>query len=197
MDRRTAIRNLALVIGSAAVLPACTKENPTAHFKHFDVTSDQEALVADLAETIIPKTKSPGAKDLNLDKFIWLMLDDCSKKEDQQAFFKGMDKFNELTKKMYNKSFADCSKTERAAILNTFEKKSDEKKAAIKPKAKKADAKKPEEKRDELQAFYVTVKGLTVYGYTQSQYFMTKEIVYELVPGRYNAHFPVKNNMKA
>ncbi|MFB9844986.1 gluconate 2-dehydrogenase subunit 3 family protein [Mucilaginibacter ginsenosidivorans] len=194
MDRRTAIRNLALVLSSAAILPACTKDNPTAHFKHFDVTGDQEALIADLAETIIPKTTTPGAKDLNLDKFVWLMLDDCTKKEDQQAFFKGMDKFNDLTKKMYSKSFADCSKTEKAAILATFEKKPGAKPTGRNPSGKKDD--KPE-KKDELQAFYGTVKGLTVFGYTQSQYFMTKEIVYELVPGRYNAHFPVKNNMKA
>lgn len=194
MDRRTAIRNLALVLSSAAILPACTKDNPTAHFKHFDITGDQETLVADLAETIIPKTTTPGAKDLNLDKFVWLMLDDCTKKEDQDAFFKGMDKFNDLTQKMYNKRFADCSKTEKAAILGTFEKKPGDKPAGSRPAGKKGDK---AEKKDDLQAFYGTVKGLTVFGYTQSQYFMTKEIVYELVPGRYNAHFPVKNNMKA
>ncbi len=70
MDRRTAIRNLALVIGGAALLPACTKQNPIAHFKHFDISLDQQNLVTDMAETIIPKTSTPGATDLNLDKFV-------------------------------------------------------------------------------------------------------------------------------
>jgi len=173
MNRRTAIRNLALVLGSAAILPACTEHSPVAHFKHFDVNIDQQSLVAGIAETIIPKTTSPGATDLNLDKFIWLMVDDCSKKADQQSFLKGLREFNDLTKKMYSKSFADCSKAEKTAILKSFDKNKTYSK--------------------DLLGFYNTVHGLTVYGYTESQYFMTKEIVYELIPGRYNAHFPVKN----
>ncbi len=73
MDRRSALRNLALVIGSAAILPRCTFKSPVVHHIHFDVTMDQETLVADMAETIIPKTTTPGAKELNLDQFVWLM----------------------------------------------------------------------------------------------------------------------------
>jgi hypothetical protein len=174
MDRRTAIRNLALVIGGAALLPACTKHNPTAHFKHFDINLDQYNLVADIAETIIPKTSTPGATELGLDKFVWLMVDDCAKKEDQQAFLKGMAEFNDVPRKMYSKSFADCSKGEKEQVLKSLEKKGNS-------------------YSKDLQSFYQATKELTVFGYTESKYFMTKEIVYELVPGRYNAYFPVKN----
>lgn len=187
MDRRTAIRNLALVIGSVYALPSCTKSNPTAHFKSFDINIEQQTLVADMAEAIIPKTATPGAKDLNIDKFIWLMLDDCTKKTDQTAFFKGMNEFEALTQKNYNKGFSDCSKDEKLAVLNTFENKD----------KKDTKDKKDDKYSKELHAFYNTVKGLTVFGYTQSQYFMTKEIVYELIPGRYNAHYPVKNSKPA
>jgi len=174
MDRRTAIRNLALVIGGAALLPACTTHNPVAHFKHFDITFDQQTLVTDMAETIIPKTTTPGATDLNLYGFVMKMVDDCSTKKDQQAFVKGMGEFNDVPKKLFNKSFADCSKKEKEDVLNSFEKKNNG-------------------YSKELNAFYGAVKGLTVFGYTESKYFMTKEVVYELVPGRYNAYFPVKN----
>ena len=106
MDRRTAIRNLAIVIGGAALLPACTKHNPIAHFKHFDIDLDQQTLITDIAETIIPKTNTPGATDLNLYGFIMKMLDDCSKKEDQQAFLKGMGEFNTVPQKLFKKDFA-------------------------------------------------------------------------------------------
>ena len=174
MDRRTAIRNLALVIGGAALLPACTTHNPVAHFKHFDITFDQQTLITDMAETIIPKTTTPGATDLNLYGFVMKMVDDCSTKKDQQAFVKGMGEFNDVPKKLLNKSFADCSKKEKEDVLNTFEKKDNG-------------------YSKDLNAFYGTVKSLTVFGYTESKYFMTKEVVYELVPGRYNAYFPVKN----
>src|ERR1700712_1824056 len=174
MDRRTALRNLALVIGGAALLPACTAHNPTAHFKHFDITFDQQSLITDMAETIIPKTTTPGATELNLYGFIMKMVDDCSEKKDREAFLKGMGEFNDVPKKLFNKSFADCGKKEKEEVLNSFEKKDNG-------------------YSKELNAFYGTVKGLTVFGYTESKYFMTKEVVYELVPGRYNAYFPVKN----
>ena len=101
------------------------------------------------------------------------MLDDCTKKEDQDAFFKGMTQFNDLTQKMYGKNFTDLKKDQKAAVLKTFDKNKTYSK--------------------ELDSFYSRVHGLTVWGYTESKYFMTKEIVYELIPGRYNAHFPVKN----
>jgi len=183
MDRRSAIRNLAFVMGSAALLPYCTPGKPTVHYTHFDVNLEQQNLVAALAETIIPKTTSPGAIDLGLDKFVWLMLDDCTKKSDQDAFFKGLGEFNDLVKKTYNKSFSDCTKDEKAAVLNNFQNKPDQKKAD------------PAEDKysKELRGFYGRIHWLTVFGYTESKYFMTKEIVWELVPGRYNAYFPVKN----
>lgn len=174
MDRRTAIRNLALVIGGAALLPACTAHNPIAHYKHFDISLDQQSLITDMAETIIPKTNTPGATDLNIYSFIIIMLDDCTKKTDQQAFFKGMGQFNDVPEKMFNKSFANCSKKEKEDVLISFEKKDNT-------------------YSKELLAFFNTVKGLTVFGYTESKYFMTKQVVYELVPGRYNAYYPVKN----
>jgi hypothetical protein len=94
-----------------------------------------------------------------------------------------------IAPKSYNKNFVDCTKQEKLSLLKTFESKGKPEQHNINP---------PHDKYSkELHAFYGTVKGLTVFGYTESKYFMTKEIVYELVPGRYNAMYPVKNNMKA
>ncbi|WP_426668102.1 gluconate 2-dehydrogenase subunit 3 family protein [Mucilaginibacter sp. McL0603] len=174
MDRRTAIRNLAIVIGGAVLLPACTKHNPIAHFKHFDIDLDQQTLITDMAETVIPKTNTPGATDLNLYGFIMKMMDDCTKKEDQQTFLKGMREFNTVPQKLFKKDFAACTKQQKEEVLKSFEKKDNG-------------------YSKDLLSFYNTVKGLTVFGYTESKYFLTKEVVYELIPGRYNAYFPVKN----
>ena len=40
-------------------------------------------------------------------------------------------------------------------------------------------------------AFYRAARQLTIDGYVGSQFFMTKEVVYELVPSRYHGYFPV------
>ena len=108
MNRRTLIKNLALVIGSATMLPSCLKGNKSAsvHLKNLPISGDQEILLSDICETIIPKTTTPGSKDLNLHLFVMKMVDDCYKKKDQQAFIVGMGQFtDDDVKKKYNKSF--------------------------------------------------------------------------------------------
>src|ERR1700693_5168461 len=106
MNRRTVIKNLALVIGGAALLPSCLRHNggPSIHLKHLNISADQENLIGDVCETIIPKTDTPGAKGLNLHLFVLKMLDDCYKKKDQQAFMAGLVEFTDLVKKRYNKT---------------------------------------------------------------------------------------------
>jgi hypothetical protein len=176
MDRRTAIRNLALVMSSAAVLPYCTTHTPAVHYKHFDIDAGQEGMISEISETIIPKTGTPGSKDLRLHLFVLKMVDDCSKKTDQQLFLKGMADFAALAKSKYGRPFTECSRQQRESLLNSLEIKGNSH-----PK--------------EIQGFYQMVKGLTAYGYTTSQYFMTKLVKYEQIPGRYNAFYPV-NKLK-
>jgi hypothetical protein len=179
MHRRTVIKNLALIIGGAALLPACMQEKGKASIalKNVEISADQEKLIGDMAETIIPKTNTPGAKDLNLHLFVLKMLDDCYKKPDQQAFMIGITQFTDAVKKKYDNSFAGLSVKQREEMLLSIEKDKD-------PKSINTPT--------ELKTFYGIVKGQTVNGYTNSQYFMTKQVIYELVPGRYNAHFPYK-----
>ena len=44
-------------------------------------------MLAELAETIIPKTKNfIGAKDLKAHEFLLTMVDDCMAPEDQKVF---------------------------------------------------------------------------------------------------------------
>jgi hypothetical protein len=142
-----------------------------------DVNADQEKLIGDIAETIIPKTTTPGAKELQLHLFVLKMVDDCYTKKDQQAFITGMGQFTDHVRKRYSKSFGECDTKQREEILLAIEKDKDPKSTAY---------------PTELKTFYGKVKGQTVNGYTTSKYFMTKQVVYELVPGRYNALYPVK-----
>ena len=186
---------MALVIGSAVLLPSCLKNNSVTyvHLKNLDLNADQEKLIGDICETIIPKTDTPGAKDLNIHLFVLKMLDECYKKTDQQAIITGMAQFTDLVNKKYNQSFSDLNVKDREAVLNGIE--TEAKKQNPVPGKTPARSMKPQKHLDAnpINAFYWAIKQQTLFGYTTSQYFMTKQIVYELVPGRYNAHFPVKN----
>ncbi len=175
MDRRAALKNLALVIGGALILPACDRHVGKASIalNKIDLNAQDEALIGDVAETIIPHTSTPGAKDLQLHLFVMKMLNDCTKPEDQKSYVAGIKAFNEATQKAYHKSFGQLSAQQREQWLTKLETES-------MPKS-------------DLTNFFSTTKQLTVFGYTHSKFYMTKEVVYELVPGRYNGYFPVKN----
>jgi hypothetical protein len=192
MDRRTVIKNLALVIGGAALMPSCLHDSGKASIalKKINVSADQEKFLADVAETIIPKTDTPGAKDLNLHLFVLKMVDDCFSKKDQDAFMSGLDKLSKEAESRYGKPFGQCSQAQRESLLTELDHKQMEFQKAQYAQGKKS---KKEVPADDMLAFYGITKGETVVGYTYSKYFMTKQIVYELVPGRYNAYFPVKN----
>lgn len=184
MNRRTVIKNLALIIGGAALLPACDREAGKASviLKNINITGSQEALIGDIVETIIPKTETPGAKDLKLHLFVLKMVDDCYSKDDQHAFLTGIGEFNDAVKKQYGNEFAALTPKQREEVLLSIENDKD-------PKSNSTSA--------TLKRFYSILKGQTVNGYVNSQYFMTKQVVYELVPGRYNARFPYKQKQSA
>ena len=199
MNRRAVIKNLTFVFGGAVLLPSCLKhDNKTSiQLKHLDLNGDQEQMIADICETIIPKTATPGARDLNLHLFVMMMLDDCYKKSDQKAFIAGMGQFDDMVKTQYSHSFSDLAVKDREAALNTLEKSiktAGNPAKSIKPVG---DSQKslpaPAKKQDipPLHLFYSAIKQQTIFGYTNSKYFMTKQVIYELVPGRYNPHFPV------
>ncbi|OUJ70203.1 gluconate 2-dehydrogenase subunit 3 family protein [Hymenobacter crusticola] len=177
MNRRTALRNLAFVTGTAVVLPACfheaVQEAPASiSLRHLPVSASQEALLAEVCETILPKTDTPGAKDLRLHLYVLRMLDDCGKLKDQQAFLNGLKQLDNAAHQQHNLGFAACTPQQKLAMLRGL----DQQKGSP----------------TDLAHFYHTTKRLAAAGYTKSKYFMTQEVVYELVPSRYNGYFPTK-----
>ena len=51
------------------------------------LTPEEAEQVAAMAETILPKTDTPGAKDVFVDRYIDLVAQDCLEPEEQAKFF--------------------------------------------------------------------------------------------------------------
>ena len=170
--RRYAIKQILAVAAGAALIPSCMEDKSKAAIilTNFKIDADQEKMLAELAETIIPKTTTPGAKDISAHLFALKMLDDCAKPEDQQKFVKGLAQFEAGCKSQFGKGFVDCTNEQRTTLLTNLE-------------AKKGDD-------NELSFFYGKMKGLTIQAYTSSQFYLTKVRVYELVPGRFHGCVP-------
>ncbi len=88
MNRRSAIKQLFIIAGGIAIATSCDLSlNATSiELKNIKMVKKDEELLAAYVEAILPKTDSPGAKELNLHLFVMKMLDDCTNPEDQQLF---------------------------------------------------------------------------------------------------------------
>lgn len=174
MQRRTVIKQLAFVSGALLLIPSCMQDKSKASIllKKISIDGGQEKLLAELSETIIPKTDTPGAKDVSAHLFALMMVDDCYKAEDQQQFIAGLKAFEAQTKNKFSHSFIDCTPSEREALLTGLDGK----------KTGNAD----------LDYFYATVKKLTIQSYTTSKFYLTNVQVYKLVPGHFYGCVPVK-----
>ncbi|OKL42049.1 gluconate 2-dehydrogenase subunit 3 family protein [Pontibacter flavimaris] len=172
MDRRSAVKGLLIFAGSVAVLPSCVLEEGKASIPldHLDVSAGEEELLAEVVETLIPATDTPGAKAMGLHLFTLKMLDDCYSREDQQTFMTGMTAFAELAKEQTGKRFTKCSPEQRQQVV-----------ASVNTR----------QAPEEVLTFYNILKGETIKGYLNSELVMTTLRVYELVPGRYEAYYPV------
>jgi len=83
MDRRKAIKNLAIVSGTLITLPqwmvSCGVSDTTVHQSSFSVA--EQKLLASITDTIIPAGNSIGALSVDVDKFLQKLIDDCYEKE--------------------------------------------------------------------------------------------------------------------
>jgi hypothetical protein len=172
MQRRSAVKNIALTIGASIVLPSWANAWNKDSFQnsHSKISSFQENLLAEIVETIIPKTNTPGAKELNVQLFVPKMVMDCYDKKAQEVYIKGFDLVENNAKNSFSKSFLECDGTQRLEVLNKMS---------------------TSENKDEKN-FVQLVKGLTIQGYLNSEYVMTNLRVYEYAPARYHGCVPVK-----
>ena len=169
MERRIAIKSIALSLGSLATLPAWASGW---HIESISTTRlmPNEALLAELVETIIPKTQTSGAKELGVHQFIQKVVTDCFDKKAQSNFAQVLSQIDPLSIKAFGKPFAEGDAAQRLSILENLSKSEDK----------------------SQQEFYRTLRGLTIQGYTSSEYYMTKFTDYEMAPARYLGCVPVK-----
>lgn len=190
MNRREALKNTVLVMGYTISIPSLVSifnscnSNSGQKWQPLFFSSDQGSVIGELAETILPKTQTPGAKDLNIDKFIDRMIKEVFSTEDQQLFLKGMDKFEKECKAINGRSFIKCSPDQRNDLLKKMEQESAKTPPSVWGIALKDSGPMP---------FYRQAKELTLLGYFTSEQVGKKILVYDPVPGVYAGDVPLSN----
>lgn len=189
MERREALKKTLLALGYTITVPSLISifescNNNTSQVWQPDFFSnDQATLIGELAETILPKTKTPGAKDLKLDRFIDQIIKQVLSKEDQQLFLKGMDAFEAEAKELNGKNFIDSSSEQRNKLLTKLEQEIAKETPSIWGFST--------QKEVAPLSFYRKAKELTLLGYFTSKEIGKEVLVYDPVPGHYLSDIPV------
>lgn len=148
IDRREAIRRVSAILGGAALvggsslLISCNKDRaPAAKAGTSAFSTEDVAFLDEVAETILPETKTPGAKAAKVGAFMALMVTDTYEPDDQKIFREGMKKLDAASQKMHKVSFMQATSAQRLSLLEVLDKEqksyTDARDAASKAKAQK------------------------------------------------------------
>jgi hypothetical protein len=132
IDRREAIKRVSVMLGGVAfvggtnLLTACGKADaparetaaaaPPAPF-----TTQEIAYLDEIAETILPQTRTPGAKAAKTGAFMALMVTDGYSPADQRIFRDGMQAVNAATQAAHKVEFMAATPEQRLAVLTQLD----------------------------------------------------------------------------
>lgn len=139
-------------------------------------TPHQNETVATIAELIIPKTDTPGAREAGVPAFIDVMFADWAEDDQRKMFTAGLANVDDRAREMCGKAFVACSAAEQTQILTDLD-------AEL--------ARLRDTKSDTSRNFFQAMKWLTLMGYYTSEIGSTAELHYRVIPGRYEPCYPI------
>ena len=184
MQRRDLLKMIAAATGSAFIGSKVFAYEVLSAVKlsDTDFSKSDVGFLNEIAETIIPRTDTPGAKDANVGHIMAVMVADCYSESERKIFKNGMKTLNTRCKDRFQKDFILLSNTEKTIFLSVLDKESKE----------------HNNKNDDSEPHYfVLMKQLVLFGFFTSEIGATKVLRYVAVPGRYDGEYPYKPGDKA
>lgn len=186
MNRRKAIKGILAVAGLGYASFIGVKYFIGQSNKESGKLKDYALLIAELTEVLIPKTATPGAKEAMVYEYIIRYMEECSTVKDYNNFINGLTELQENCVSNYDKNFENCTAIQKNEIVKDLDK--DSGSTGIISKIS-----------NKLQgrSFYDILKSLTIEGYCTSQMGATQHLVYQPIPGKYNAITQLNKNQKS
>ncbi|HEV2670384.1 MAG TPA: gluconate 2-dehydrogenase subunit 3 family protein [Gemmatimonadales bacterium] len=177
IDRREAIRRVTLILGGVALagsgglVAACERAQQRAGTTTSagTFTATDVAFLDEVADTILPETKTPGAKAAHVGAFMAIMVTDTYTPRDQDVFRAGMRTIDAA-------SFMAATPQQRLAKVEQLDR---EQKDYTDKK-----------KHDDPPHFFRQMKELTLLGYFTSEIGCTQAMRYRETPGRFDPCAP-------
>lgn len=187
IDRRELLKRVAYLMGGAVSAPAmlgilqgCSAKKPEVNWAPAFFTPAQAALVEEVAEILLPRTDTPGAKDLGVPAFIDTMLKNTYPKKDQDRYLTGLNAFDEQAQQKHGKPFIELESAQRSGLVRE-----------VHESAVKAAWEDTSENKRDNRPFILMTKELAMLGFFTSEVGATQVLQYVAVPGQYRACIPL------
>lgn len=194
MNRREALKNVAFLMGGiisattlSIVTEGCTRTSKEGESPLFG--EDQQKIIDEFADIIIPTTDSPGAKAAGVGMFISTMIQDCYPQEAQKKFLEGLEDVEKRSQAQFSKSFLVASVEERTQLVKDL--------VQDTKQQQKEDKKNTSENSSDRIYFFPLIKELTLLGYFTSEAGATQALSHVAVPGRYDGCVSLEPGQKA
>ena len=149
--------------------------------------SNNRELIAALAETIIPSTDTPGARQAAVHDHILRMLGNCMERKEQNTFIDGLKDVQAYCSSKYDQGYEHCTTGQQERAMAYFEKKS----RSMHGLAGKVRL------RIMGRPFFTLLKDHTVEGYCTSEAGATKGLTYSYIPGSFSGCMPLQPGQKS
>lgn len=187
MERRDLLKMIAAATGAAMIgIPVFGQAYDPVPPANNAFSDADVAKLDEIAETILPRTATPGAKDAGVGLFMAQFVTDCYTAPDQATFRSGLADID----KRAGGSFVALKPQARTELLRVLD---GEAKKAIAANALAVDGKTAKVKPH----YFTMLKQLVIFSFFTSEVGATKVLEYVAVPGRYDGDMPYKKGTPA
>ena len=180
MERRELLKMIAYATGVAMVgIPTFVLGQAPAARATAGFTAQDVALLDEIAEAIIPRTDTPGAKDAGVGAFMARFVADCYTADDQAAFRAGL---SDLDRRA-DGGFLSLPQAERLQLLTGLDLQAGE-------QARTAWVAADGSGSGSGVHWFTMVKQLVIFSFFTSEVGATQVLRYDPVPGHYDGDLP-------
>lgn len=193
MERRDLLKMIAAATGVAFVGADAWAGGAVAANSDF-LTSAEQNLLSEIAETILPATTTPGAKAAGCGPMMARFIQDCYAKSHQQLVQQGLTEIRALAQHQFKQDFVALSSEQKQQLLQAVDQAA--KNGAGLGSGSSIAESKTGSKHGELH-YFVLLKQLTIFTFFTSKVGATEVLRYVAVPGKYDGNLPYKKGDRA
>lgn len=130
-------------------------------------------LLDEVAETLLPRTDTPGAKDAEVGEFMNVFVRDCYTAEEQALFRDGLARIEARSREAHGDGFLALGEARRGELIAELDR---EARARV--------------EAGETPPGFTLIKQLTLLGFFTSEVGATQVLRYVAIPGRYDGCVP-------